>query len=150
MSFKFKINWVLVNKLSLGPSPKIHEDINYLKGKGIKSVLSLCSTEESPYSSEFFKHFVHKRKILPDHKVNRSITKNDILTTLRMIDSFNNSFPIFIHCLAGIERSPLICMAWLIKNKNLNFQEALDYLIQVNPSTNPQPEDLITLREISF
>ena len=39
--------------------------------------------------------------------------------------------PVFIHCYAGIERSPLICMAWLVKYKMLSPSEALQYVMEV-------------------
>ena len=52
------------------------------------------------------------------------------------------SGPVYIHCLAGIERSPLVCMAWLVKNYNLTPTQALDYLMHVHKGTNPLPAQL--------
>ena len=150
MSRNFQINDVLINEISLGPAPKNYLDIDTLKSKGIKSVLSLCSSIESPFSKEFKKYFVHKRIVLPDHKTERSVDIAEIYEAINLINLLYSSLPIYIHCLAGVERSPLICMAWLMKNNKLSFQEAFDYLIQVNPSTNPMPEQFITLRDINF
>ena len=146
----FEIKWVLINKICLGSAPRNNEDILNLKKNGIKSVLSLCSIEEAPFSKDLEKYFIHKRIVLPDHRAERSIKKDEIIRSLKLIDSLNNLFPIFIHCLAGVERSPLICMAWLMKNRNLSFQESLDYLVQINPSSIPLTEQLIPLRDINF
>ena len=41
-------------------------------------------------------------------------------------------------------------MAWLIKSKKLNAEQALDYLMQVNPGTNPLPIQLKVLREYFY
>ena len=38
-----KIDWVLNNKLALGPAPKVLEDINELKKNKIVWIFSLCS-----------------------------------------------------------------------------------------------------------
>jgi protein-tyrosine phosphatase len=49
-----------------------------------------------------------------------------------------------------MERSPLVCMAWLVEHKHLSPTDALDYLMQVHPGTNPLPQQLAVLRELQF
>ena len=49
-----------------------------------------------------------------------------------------------------MERSPLICLAWLMKEKNLSSSEALDYLMQVHPRTNPLSGQLAVLKDPIF
>ena len=41
-----------------------------------------------------------------------------------------------------MERSPLVCIAYLMKEKNITKQVALEYLMQVHPGTSPLPEQL--------
>ena len=53
--------------------------------------------------------------------------------------------PTFLHCYAGIERSPLVCIGWLIKIEKITFQEAFEYLKSVHPATNPLSEQLNVL-----
>jgi protein-tyrosine phosphatase len=50
--------------------------------------------------------------------------------------------PVFVHCVAAMERSPLVCLAWLVRQRGLSPQRALDYLMQVHPGTSPLPGQL--------
>jgi protein-tyrosine phosphatase len=44
-----------------------------------------------------------------------------------------------------MERSPLVCLAWLMRERGLSRLQALDYLMQVHPGTNPLPGQLNVL-----
>ncbi len=56
--------------------------------------------------------------------------------------------PVYLHCVAGVERSPLVAMAWLIHNRRMSWQAALDYVQQTHPGTSPLPEQLAVLRSL--
>ena len=47
-----------------------------------------------------------------------------------------------MHCHAAVERSPLISVAYLIKNRQLNFTQAYEYVKQQNKTTNILIEQL--------
>ena len=47
-----------------------------------------------------------------------------------------------------MERSPLVCLAWLVRRQGLTPQRALDYLMQVHPGTNPLPGQLALLARL--
>ena len=53
-----------------------------------------------------------------------------------------NHGPVFVHCVAAMERSPLVCLGWLVKEHRMNPDRALDYLMQQHPGTNPLPGQL--------
>ena len=50
--------------------------------------------------------------------------------------------PVYMHCHAAAERSPLISIAYLNKTKGLSLIEACDYVKQQNESTNFQFKQL--------
>jgi len=56
---------------------------------------------------------------------------------------------VFVHCLAAMERSPLLCMAWLVRSRGLSPQRALDYLQQQHPGTNPLPDQWRVLKQLA-
>jgi len=137
-----KIDWVLQNELAIGQAPKKQADILELKKYGIISILSLCSKEEISSDLEIEKFFLLKRVVLPDHKYKVAPTINNLNLALAKLSEIITKGPVYVHCVAGIERSPLVCMAWLIKNHNLTPIQALDYLMEVHNGTNPLPEQL--------
>ena len=137
-----KVDWVLRNELAIGSAPKSFEDLNELKKNKIVGILSLCSKEENPSEVKFEEYFVCKRVVLPDHKYKSPPTIEKLELAIETLESILSSGPIYIHCVAGAERSPLVCMAWLIKKHNLNPTQALDYMMGIHIGTNPLPDQL--------
>ena len=68
---------------------------------------------------------------------------------LSMLENISNKGSIFVHCKAAIERSPLLCMAWLIKKHDLTINQSLDYLMTVNKGTCPLNNQLSLLKDLS-
>ena len=148
MKKKFKLDWVLRNEIAVGPAPLKKSHLEYLANKNIKSILNLCNEEEAPIDDNFKSIFNFKRYTLPDHKVNRKIEFHDIKDIIKIIESLKTSGAVYIHCFAGVERSPLICMAWLISKHKLSPQRALDYLMEVHKGSNPLPSQYKLLSHI--
>ena len=67
---------------------------------------------------------------------------------IEIVDNLLEKGPLLIHCFAGIERSPLISILWLTKKHKLKFQQALDYMMQVHPGTNPLSSQLKVLDKL--
>ena len=148
MKRRFKLDWVLINELAVGRAPLKKSHFEYLANKKIKSILNLCNKEEAPIDESFKSVFNFKRYTLPDHKVNKEIEIFEIKEIIKIIESLKSSGPIYIHCFAGVERSPLICMAWLISKHKLSPQRALDYLMEVHKGSNPLPSQYKLLSHI--
>ncbi len=149
MSFKnFKISWILNEELAIGTAPQKQKDLKKLSEEGIKSILSLCGENESNSDLELDKLFHHKRFVLPDHKTGEIVSSIELNQSLSIIRDLKRYGPVFVHCFAAVERSPLVCMAWLMKEHHLTLQQSLDYLMQTNPGTNPLPDQLKVLKEI--
>ena len=63
---RFRINWVLVDELAIGPAPRAERHLDRLEEQGLRAVLSLCSEEEA--SSLHTSH--HTIEMLHEIKVN--------------------------------------------------------------------------------
>ena len=145
---KFFFNWVLYNELAIGPVPKTEDDLDLLKNEGIKSVLTLCSKDEFKLKKKLSIDFHHEYFPLPDHKNKDLIKEKDILNALKILEKLSSYKPTFVHCYAAVERSPLVCILWLMKKEKISFQEALDYLSSIHPTTNPLPEQLEIVKKV--
>jgi protein-tyrosine phosphatase len=73
----------------------------------------------------------------------------ELQRALAALAQLHQAGPVFVHCVAAMERSPLVCLAWLVRHRRLSPQRALDYLMQVHPGTSPLPGQLELLEIIS-
>ncbi len=143
----FKIDWILIDELAIGPAPISERHIHRLKDSGIKAVLSLCAEEEAPPPAAMDKQLACGRLVLPDHQSGRLPEFGELLAALELLATLHqNHGSVFVHCVAAMERSPLVCLAWLVQRHNLSPEQALDYLMQMHPGTNPLPGQLALLR----
>ena len=145
---RFRIDWVLTNDLAIGPAPRADRHLQRLKDAGIQAVLSLCSAEEAQPPQGFTDQFQCQRIVLPDHRSPEVLSFQQLKTTLCAVAELRQQGPLFVHCVAAVERSPLICMAWLVQEQQLSPTEALDYLMQVHPGTNPLPRQYELLKHL--
>lgn len=145
---RFRIDWVLINDLAIGPAPRADRHLQRLKDAGIQAVLSLCSAEEAQPPQGFTDQFQCQRIVLPDHRSPEVLTLQQLKSSLLALSELRQQGPVFVHCVAAVERSPLICMAWLVQEQKLSPTEALDYLMQVHPGSNPLPRQLSLLKKI--
>tara|TARA_Y100001968_G_C19241078_1_gene659450 strand:+ start:425 stop:901 length:477 start_codon:yes stop_codon:yes gene_type:complete len=147
---KFRLDWVLVDELAIGPAPRKKNHLDLIESEGIKSIFSLCSDDEVLNPTDMEKRFKCNRLLLPDHKSGRLPLLNELNNALDALSEIKEFGPVFIHCVAAMERSPLVCMGWLIKHQSLTAEEALDYMMQVHPGTNPLPGQLNLLKKLKL
>jgi len=144
---KFILNWVLKNKLALGTSPMDIKDLNLLKKNKVKNILCLCNQEESKWHLELEKSFLCNRVILPDSNQNKLPTYMQIDKAYKILKKLVNNNITFVHCFASVERSPLLCIMFMMENYNLNLEESLDYVKRVHSLTNPRNEQLFFIEK---
>ena len=150
MNDKFIFNWVLKNKLSIGTSPTKNEDIDLLKKYQIKNILGLCSEKESKWHKNLENSFSCKRILLPDSNQNRIPTDEEIKNAYIALKEFAREDITFIHCFAAIERSPMLCILFVMEEYNLELEESLDYLKRVHKYTNPRNDQLLLIQNLNL
>ena len=138
----FQVDWVLIDELAIGPAPRKQRHLDRLHDLGIKGVLSLCSPAEAKPPERFDQSFQTQRMVLPDHRAGRMPSTEELETALDNLRELLNHGPVFVHCVAAMERSPLVCLGWLVKMHSMDPDRALDYLMQQHPGTNPLPGQL--------
>ena len=148
MPSRFRIDWVLVDELAIGPAPRATRHLDRLQEQGIKAVLSLCGINETPTAEGLTERFEHRRMVLPDHRAERLPKPAELQSALAALRELQVDGPVFVHCVAAMERSPLVCLAWLVSRPGQSPQAALDYLMQVHPGTNPLPGQVKLLDQL--
>jgi predicted protein tyrosine phosphatase len=146
---RFRFDWVLVEELAIGPAPRADRHLDRLQEAGIKAVLSLCSPAEAALPEGLAERFVHRRCVLPDHRAGRLPELAELEAGLEALAALQQQGPVYVHCVAAMERSPLVCLAWLVRRHRQTPERALDYLMQVHPGTNPLPGQLALLGRLS-
>ena len=146
---RFRIDWVLNNDLAIGPAPRAERHILRLKAAGINAVLSLCSEEEAQPPQGLTEQFQCQRLVLPDHRSSDVMTLFQLNSSLLALEELHQHGPVFVHCVAAVERSPLVCMGWLIKKHKLSPTESIDYLMQIHRGTNPLPGQFALLQQLN-
>lgn len=142
---RFRPSWVLVEALAVGPAPRAERHLDTLAHEGIQAILSLCSEAEAPRPTGTEQRFPCSRFVLPDHRAGRLPTLPELAAALDQLADLRRHGPVYVHCVAAMERSPLVCLAWLVSRQGLTPQRALDYLMQIHPGTNPLPGQLALL-----
>ena len=142
---RFRFDWVLVQELALGPAPRAERHLDLLADEGVAAVLSLCSEQEAPPPAGLQSRFNCRRLVLPDHRVERLPELAELEQALDAVAELRSTGPVYVHCVAAMERSPLVCLAWLVRRQGLTPQRALDYLMQLHQGTNPLPGQLALL-----
>lgn len=143
----FRPSWVLRNQLALGSAPVSVHHLQELQSNRIVAILALCSSGEAPLPFGLTHRFEFHRFVLPDHKSCVVLPPSQIQAAYQLLVTLVATGSVYVHCQAGVERSPLLCMAWLMVNRSLSLLDALAYLKSVHPSTGPLPDQLASLRK---
>ena len=140
-------NWILVNKFAVGTPIILKNEKLLLNEKGIKTVLDLRNSVDLSKINhqkyiENLSGFEYKNFQLPDHKSGRLADTLEIRQAVDLLHSSLSKGPVFMHCHAAAERSPLISIAFLMQSRRLNFMQAYEYVKQQNKTTNVSIEQL--------
>lgn len=120
-----------MDELVIGPAPHVKRHILRLQDAGIKEIFSLYEKVEAQPHSSMEEQFPFHRIVLPDHRSARLPKPNELSEALVPLSELHQKYgSVFVHCIAAIERSPLVCMAWLVQRHRLSPERAFDYMMQ--------------------
>ena len=141
------ISWVIPKKLAVGSLPQVGVGDELLKAN-IKIVFSLCSELEGTLPDDISQNFKCLRLVLPDRHYTTELTVEQLAQAVEIVrEHLENDLPVYIHCLAGVERSPTVCIAYLCRYQNLQLWEAVSWLKQAHPRSMPSTSELRVIGE---
>ena len=139
---KFSIDWVLPQQLAVGAFPEA-EHLEILHHQGVQSIISLCAPTEAQLAPKAHSLFTCVQFTLPDSRTAAPLTCEDLATAVDLVrQSVMERGMTYVHCLAGVERSPTVCMAYLCRYHHLQLWEALNWLKEIHPRTGVTSEQL--------
>lgn len=143
-------DWVIRGRLALGSAPHSSDHLFQLQEAGVRSILSLCGSSEAPPPPGLEALFHCRRVVLADHRSSLSNTAAELLCAVQTLEQLEAELaPVYVHCVASVERSPLVCIAWLMRQRHLSRLQALDYIMAIHPLSSPLTSQLQLLEAIS-
>lgn len=132
----------ITDELAVGSAPLTIEDFKALREKGIKAVVSLQRPEELKtfgLKQEALFHIATTQGIVIYNVPIRDFNRDDLQEKLdeavslleRLIDI---GFKVYLHCAYGLQRSPTVAAAYLMKKNKLSAQEAVDIVVKKHKS----------------
>jgi atypical dual specificity phosphatase len=129
------LKWVIPGQLAIGSFPNA-STYPLLLQAGIQTILTLCTEAEGILPPAFLQTFKCIHYPLADSHMDTTIQIDQLQQAVNLVhQSLSAQRPLYIHCLAGIERSPTVCAAYLCLHHHIQPWEALQWLRQVNPRT---------------
>lgn len=140
--------WVIDNRLAVGPLPT-EATQTVLLDAGIQSILTLCGEAEGTPPETLRQSVQWNRWVLPDSHYDYPLTIELLRPAIDFVrQSILDKRAIYVHCFAGIERSPTVCVAYLCVYEQMQPWEALNWLKQTNPRTGLTSEQVKVVNEL--
>lgn len=132
-----QICWILPNRLAIGSLPE-PAYASTLTAANIEVVLSLCAEAEGQLPQNIAEKFHCQRYILPNRYYLLPLQPQHFEVATELLHQYlRRQRSVYVHCQRGIERSPLVCAAYLCRYHQLEVWEALRYVQQVQAIAAP-------------
>ncbi|MEA5416548.1 protein-tyrosine phosphatase family protein [Synechococcus sp. BA-132 BA5] len=141
-------SWILSKRLAIGPMPRSDRHWQQLEQAGFKSRFSCCYPEEENglilppgWSSDRFS--------LPDHRAQEPMQRARLELAMARAEALvNNAAPVYLHCMAGYERSPLLAIGLTARLRGIDVLAALAWVRRCHPMAMPITDHLVMLESI--
>lgn len=141
-------SWVLTGQLAIGPMPRTDRHWQQLEEAGIHSRFSCCYPEEE--SSLIVPPGWRSDRIsLPDHRQQEPLHQERLALALARAEALvNQAAPIYLHCMAGYERSPLLAVGLTARLRGIDPLAALAWVRRCHPMAMPIYDHLVMLESL--
>jgi predicted protein tyrosine phosphatase len=142
-----RFSWILPNKLAVGSFPKPTTSVMQLRRLGVTAVLCLTEESERPISTEVFHSFLWERVSMPDGFTGGIPTEEQFADALQILSRwYRKGHVIYVHCLAGVGRSPSVCAAYLVQSQGMSLEEAIGLVRERHPYAAPDANQVQVMK----
>ena len=143
----FSTSWLRTRRLAIGPIPQLPSHWLALRQQGVQSIFSCCEADEGQWQPP--QEWPQRRVPLPDHRQPNAMTSAMLDHAINAaLDLYSTGEPLYLHCWAGKERSPLVAIGLLCRAESLNLFEALAQVRSQHPSAQPLIPHLLILESL--
>ena len=141
-------SWVLTGQLAIGPMPRTERHWQQLQEAGIRSRFSCCYPEEE--SALIVPPGWRSDRIsLTDHRQQEPMRQERLALALaRAEELVNQAAPIYLHCMAGYERSHLLAVGLTARLRGIDPLAALAWVRRCHPMAMPIYDHLVMLETL--
>lgn len=144
-----RFSWILPDKLAVGSFPTSPMAIACLRSEGVTAVLSLMEETERPIPPEIPYSFVWKRVPIPDGFKGGIPTESQFVEALQVLSRWHQkSHVVYVHCLAGVGRSPAVSAAYLVHSQGISVEKALMLVKAQHPYAAPDPNQIQVIHNL--
>ena len=142
-------NWILTNKLAIGPMPRTNFHWEQLESEGFQNRFSCCYPYEHIFSPIPIT-WKSREVSLPDHRNQNPLEKELLITALTQAKEMleDNLSPLYLHCFAGQERSALMAIGLVCLIEKKNLFDSLSFVRQCHKKAKPLYSHLDLLEQI--
>jgi protein-tyrosine phosphatase len=140
--------------LFVGSAPQATEDAAFLTAEGVSAVLCLQTDDDltqsglrwSQVEEWYAEQGIAARRVpILDFSAEAIVAHMDeALAALNAL--LMDGHTVYLHCTMGINRSPTIAIAYLVRTEGLSVAAAVDTVLWARPAARPYPHALETIR----
>ncbi|MEB3332469.1 MAG: phosphatase [Synechococcaceae cyanobacterium] len=142
-------SWILTGELAIGPMPRSAGHWTRLQEAGFRSRFSCCYPAESISEPADPADWISRSVALPDHRQQEELSAERLLDALNQAQQLiEQAAPLYLHCFACIERSPLVAVGLAARQRRLPLFDALDWVRRCHPMAMPIYSQLAVLEDV--
>ena len=138
-------SWILPGRLAVGESPQSLADLLPL---GFRGVLSLQESAEPQAVDPPPEGISYRNVAIRDGIVGGIPSQEQLERAVEALRGLIDAgLPTYVHCYAGVGRSPTVCMAYLARTEGLSLEIAYRKVLSAHPPAAPTEGQLFALAE---
>jgi protein-tyrosine phosphatase len=137
-------SWILDDRLAVGAAPTRYDVLVRL---GFSAALSLQeANEDGPEHGEAPKGFVQAQVPIRDGIVGGIPSVDQIAEAVERLRELLDNHVVYVHCFAGVGRSPLVCAAYLARHHGMEAAESLAFVRDQHRNADPTDGQIAALK----
>ena len=144
-----RFSWILPDELAVGSFPKEDSSIFKLRKEGITAVLTLTEEDEITVPEELKHNFVWERVAIPDGYTGGVPSVEQFEQARSILQRWSKKMhAIYVHCLAGVGRSPSVCSLHVMAKQDSSLEDAIQFVKKQHSYASPDEHQVRVMKEL--